>query len=142
MGEQSTFISLKREQLSESEARQLLHGDSCGAHVFFIGTVRESSKGKDVTRLEFEAYEPMVHSVLGKIADDLRSQFGIRGVLLFHRLGPVEVGEAAVIAGISSVHRKEAFEACAVLMDQLKKTVPIWKKEFTCDGAVWVTPTP
>jgi molybdopterin synthase catalytic subunit len=95
-----------------------------------------------VTHLEFEAYEPMVHSVLEEIAEELRMQFGIRGVLLFHRLGRVEVGEAAVIAGISSTHRKEAFEACAMLMDRLKQTVPIWKKEFTEDGAVWVTPNP
>lgn len=142
MSNQNTFISLSHEQLSESQAKRLLHNEGCGAHVIFIGTVRENSKGKQVTHLEFEAYEPMVYAVLTEIAQELRAQFGIIGVLLFHRLGRVQVGEAAVIAGISSTHRKEAFEACAALMDRLKQSVPIWKKEYTLDGAVWVTPTP
>ncbi len=142
MSEFPTFISLSHSPLSELEARSLLQDHGCGAHVLFVGTVRSSSQGAAVRHLEFEAYEPMVHSVLEEIAEDLRRQFGIRGVLLFHRLGRVEIGEAAVIAGISSAHRKEAFQACAHLMDRLKQTVPIWKKEFTQDGAVWVTPTP
>jgi molybdopterin synthase catalytic subunit len=142
MSNPNTFISLSYLPLSETEARHLLHDEACGAHVLFLGTVRSSSKGKEVLHLEFEAYELMVRSVLEGIAEDLRSQFGIHGVLLFHRLGRVEVGQAAVIAGISSAHRKQAFEACAVLMDRLKQTVPIWKKEYTIDGAVWVSANP
>lgn len=108
----------------------------------FVGTVRNRSKGFAVTHLEFEAYEPMVHSVLSEIADELRKDFGVTKVLLFHRLGKVEVGEAAVIAGVSSAHRTEAFHAVEALMNKLKKSVPIWKKEHTASGAVWVSSTP
>lgn len=138
----NNFFQLTHRTLSESEARAQLHNLSCGAHVLFVGTVRNHSKGEEVTHLEFEAYEPMVHNVLSDIAADLRKEFGVTGVLLYHRLGRVEAGEPAVIAGISSPHRAEAFKACETLMNRLKQSVPIWKKEYTSSGAVWVSPTP
>lgn len=138
----NNFFRLSLEALSESEARAQLHNLSCGAHVLFVGTVRNHSKGEEVTHLEFEAYEPMVHSALNDIALDLRMEFGVTGVLLYHRIGRVDAGELAVIAGISATHRSEAFHACESLMNRLKQSVPIWKKEFTLSGAVWVTQTP
>jgi molybdopterin synthase catalytic subunit len=138
----NNFFRLSPDALSESEARAQLHNLSCGAHVLFVGTVRNHSKGEEVTHLEFEAYEPMVHSALNDIALDLRMEFGVTGVLLYHRIGRVEAGEPAVIAGISAPHRSEAFHACEALMNRLKQSVPIWKKEFTLSGAVWVTQTP
>jgi molybdopterin synthase catalytic subunit len=138
----NNFFQLTLRTLSESEARADLHNLSCGAHVLFVGTVRNRSKGEGVTHLEFEAYEPMVHRVLTEIAADLRKEFGVTGVLLHHRIGRVEAGEPAVIAGISAPHRAEAFHACEALMNRLKQSVPIWKKEFTASGAVWVSPTP
>ena len=138
----NNFFRLSLEALSESEARAQLHNLSCGAHVLFVGTVRNYSKGEEVTHLEFEAYEPMVHSALNDIALDLRMEFGVTGVLLYHRIGRVDAGELAVIAGISATHRSEAFHACESLMNRLKQSVPIWKKEFTLSGAVWVTQTP
>ena len=138
----SNFFRLSPHALSESEARAQLHNFSCGAHVLFVGTVRNHSKGEVVTHLEFEAYESMVHSVLNDIALDLRMEFGVTGILLYHRIGRVDAGEPAVIAGISAPHRSEAFHACEALMNRLKQSVPIWKKEFTLSGAVWVTPTP
>ena len=142
MESHNNFFQLTHRTLSESEARAVLHNLSCGAHVLFTGTVRNHSKGEEVTHLEFEAYEPMVHSVLTDIAADLRREFGVTGVLLYHRLGRVEAGEPAVIAGISAPHRAEAFKACEALMNRLKQSVPIWKKEYTSSGAVWVSPTP
>jgi len=139
---QSNFFRLKNEPLSESEAMALIQDDTCGANVLFVGTVRNNAKGSVVSHLEFEAYEPMVHRELQVIADELRTEFGVMHVLLFHRLGKVAVGEAAVIAAVSSAHREAAFRATEALMTGLKKSVPIWKKEYTADGAVWVTPTP
>jgi molybdopterin synthase catalytic subunit len=138
----NNYIQLTYEALSEKECQALIQHDACGANVLFVGTVRNNAKGADVTHLEFEAYEPMVYRELAEIAQELRAEFGVSNVLLFHRLGKVEVGEAAVIAGISSAHRAEAFHAAEALMNKLKKTVPIWKKEYTSTGAVWVSPTP
>jgi molybdopterin synthase catalytic subunit len=138
----NNFFRLSPDALSESEARAQLHNLSCGAHVLFVGTVRNHSKGEEVTHLEFEAYEPMVHSALNDIALDLRMEYGVTGVLLYHRIGRVDAGEPAVIAGISAPHRSEAFHACEALMNRLKQSVPIWKKEFTLSGAVWVSQTP
>jgi molybdopterin synthase catalytic subunit len=139
---QNNFFRLTSEPLSEAEVRSIIQDETCGALVLFIGTVRNSSQGSIVGHLEFEAYEPMVYSVLEEIANELRSEFGVMKVLLFHRLGKVEVGEAAVIAAVSSAHRTAAFQATEKLMNRLKQSVPIWKKEFTANGAVWVTPNP
>ena len=138
----NNFFRLSEETLSESEAKALIQLDTCGANVLFVGTVRHSSKGDEVNHLHFEAYEPMVYSVLEEIAKDLRREFGVSQILLFHRLGKVQVGETAVIAGVSSPHRTAAFQATEALMNRLKISVPIWKKEYTTSGAVWVTPNP
>lgn len=135
-------FELSYKPLSESMARTILADDTCGAIVIFVGTVRNSSKGIAVTHLEFEAYESMVVKVLSEISTDLRNQYGVQGVLLHHRLGKVEVGDAAVIAGISAPHRAEAFAACEQMMNRLKQIVPIWKKEYTTEGHVWVSQHP
>jgi molybdopterin synthase catalytic subunit len=139
---QNNFFRLTGEPLSEAEARSIIQDPTCGALVLFLGTVRNSSQGSTVNHLEFEAYEPMVYAVLDEIANELRSEFGVMKVLLFHRLGKVCVGETAVIAAVSSAHRMAAFQATEKLMNRLKQSVPIWKKEFTSNGAVWVTPNP
>ena len=139
---QNNFFRLAHEPLSEAEVRSSIQDATCGALVLFVGTVRNSSQGSTVSHLEFEAYEPMVYAVLEEIAKELRSEFGVVKVLLFHRLGRVGVGETAVIAAVSSAHRAAAFQATEKLMNRLKQSVPIWKKEFTEDGAVWVTPNP
>lgn len=139
---QNNFFRLTHEPLSEGEARSIIHDAACGALVLFVGTVRNSSQGSVVSHLEFEAFEPMVYAVLDEIANELRSEFGVMKVLLFHRLGKVGAGESAVIAAVSSAHRMAAFQATEKLMNRLKQSVPIWKKEFTANGAVWVTPNP
>ena len=138
---QNSFI-LTHDALSEIAVRNALSNDACGAVVLFVGTVRDRARGEDVLYLEFEAYESMVYRVLEDIALELQTNFGIHAVALHHRLGRVEVGEAAVISGISAPHRTEAFAACEALMNRLKESVPIWKKEFTTDGAIWVSSTP
>lgn len=119
-----------------------LRSASCGAEVFFHGVVRDSRADKKVSFLEFEAYEPMVFSELQKIALEIKQQWPIQAIVVQHRLGVVCPGELAIVVAIASVHRAEAFEACAYFMNQLKAKVPIWKKEVCTDGEFWISTTP
>ncbi len=116
--------------------------ESSGAEVVFNGIVRTPNKGSDVLYLEFEAYEALFHNEMKRIAEELESQFQINTIVLHHRIGRVFPGELAVVAAVYSKHRRDAFEACESLMNELKTTVPIWKKEFNADGSFWVSQTP
>lgn len=108
----------------------------------FIGTVRDSTKGKRVIRLEFEAYEPMALKEMGAIAAQALEKWPVQKLLIHHRTGLLEVGEVPVIIAVSCAHRNAAFEACRFVIDTLKQTVPIWKKEIFEDGEVWVAAHP
>ncbi|MGZ3778839.1 MAG: molybdenum cofactor biosynthesis protein MoaE [Mucilaginibacter sp.] len=108
----------------------------------FIGTVRDSTKGKRVIRLEFEAYEPMALKEMEKIAAQAIEKWPVQKLLIHHRTGVLAVGEVPVIIAVSCAHRDAAFEACRFLIDTLKQTVPIWKKEIFEDGEVWVAAHP
>lgn len=116
--------------------------ESSGAEVVFNGIVRTPNKGLDVLYLEFEAYEALFHNEMKRIAETLESQFQINTIVLHHRVGRVFPGEVAVVAVVYSQHRKDAFGACEALMNELKATAPIWKKEFNSDGSFWVSQTP
>ena len=113
-----------------------------GAEVVFNGIVRSPNKGSDVLYLEFEAYEALFHNEMKRIAETLESQFQINAIVLHHRIGRVLPAEVAVVAVVYSQHRKDAFDACEALVNELKATVPIWKKEFNSDGSFWVSQTP
>lgn len=113
-----------------------------GAEVVFNGIVRTPNKGMNVLYLEFEAYEALFHNEMKRIAESLESQFQINTLILNHRVGRVLPGELAVVAVVYSQHRKDAFHACEMLMNELKSTAPIWKKEFNSDGSFWVSQTP
>ncbi|MDO3641208.1 MAG: molybdenum cofactor biosynthesis protein MoaE [Mucilaginibacter sp.] len=104
----------------------------------FIGTVRNQTKGKKVIRLEFEAYEPMAICEMEKIAAQAFKKWPVQKVLIHHRTGILQVGEVPVVIAVSAAHRAAAFDACRYIIDTLKQTVPIWKKEFFEDGEVWV----
>jgi molybdopterin synthase catalytic subunit len=119
-----------------------MRSDKWGAEVFFHGVVRNKRGEKEVQHLEFEAYEPMVYSELEKIATTIKKQWPIQAIVMHHRLGTVRAGELAIVLAVYAVHRAEAFEASAYFMNQLKATVPIWKKEVYSDGAFWVSATP
>ncbi len=108
----------------------------------FIGTVREQTKGKRVLRLEFEAYEKMAVSELAKITAAAFAKWPLLKVVVHHRTGILAVGETAVAIAVSAAHRDAAFEACRFIIDTLKQTVPIWKKEVFEDGEVWVAAHP
>lgn len=108
----------------------------------FIGTVRDATKGKTVVRLEFEAYEPMALKEMHKIGKQAFEKWPVQKLLIHHRTGILEVGEIPVIIAVSCAHRDAAFEACRYVIDTLKQTVPIWKKEIFRDGEVWVAAHP
>ncbi|MFY0627188.1 MAG: molybdenum cofactor biosynthesis protein MoaE [Reichenbachiella sp.] len=113
-----------------------------GAIDVFVGTTRDNTSGKGVRKLEFESYEPMAIKEIQSIIDRAKNKWPIKKYAVAHRIGIVEIGQEAVVIAISTPHRKEAFEACQFVIDELKKTVPIWKKETFEDGDVWVAAHP
>jgi len=115
--------------------------DSGGIDVF-IGTVRNATKGKAVVKLEFEAYERMAVKELQKITDHAMQHWPLHKVVVHHRTGTLQVGDVAVVIAVSAAHRDAAFDACRYIIDTLKQTVPIWKKEVFEDGEVWVAAHP
>ena len=115
---------------------------TCGGIDIFIGTVRNVTKGKRVLRLEFEAYQKMALSEMEKIAAQAMERWSVEKILIHHAVGTLEVGEIPVIIAVATAHRAAAFEACRFIIDTLKNTVPIWKKEIFEDGEVWVSATP
>ena len=108
-----------------------------GAIVIFDGFVRDHSKNRRTLYLEYEAYEPMALAKMQEIAAHLHTQFPIHRVAMVHRLGRLEIGETSVYIAVSAPHRAAAFDACRYAIDTLKRTVPIWKKEYFEDGSVW-----
>lgn len=114
----------------------------CGGIDVFIGTVRNATKGKRVLWLEFEAYERMAVKEMSRIAEAALAKWPIDKVIIHHRVGVLQVGEIPVVIAVSAAHRDAAFEACRYIIDTLKQTVPIWKKEVFEDGEVWVAAHP
>ena len=113
-----------------------------GAIVTFDGIVRNHSRNRRTLYLVYEAYEEMALKQLRSLANQALSQFSIRNVAVVHRLGRIEIGESSVLLAVYSAHRAAAFDACRFLIDTLKKTVPIWKKEYFEDGAIWADGEP
>jgi len=126
---------------AQSAINWILSPESGGIDVF-IGTVRNTTKGKSVIRLEFEAYEPMALTEMEKIVSHAAEKWPVQKILIHHRVGVLEVGEVPVIIAVSAAHRAAAFDACRFIIDTLKQTVPIWKKEVFEDGEVWVAAHP
>lgn len=114
----------------------------CGGIDVFIGTVRNQTKGKTVLRLEFEAYDKMALSEMEKIANEAFNRWPVQKVLIHHRTGILQVGEVPVVIAVAAAHRDAAFDACRYIIDTLKQTVPIWKKEVFEDGETWVAAHP
>ncbi len=118
-------------------ARRVVPAD-CGATVTLDGYVRQFTAGKETLYLVYEAYEPMALREIEKLILKACEQFEISNVGIVHRLGRLEIGETSVVISAAALHRRAAFEACEWLIKELKRTVPIWKKEFYADGEVWV----
>ncbi len=140
--EDSPVARLTRDAIVPHEIVPALEKPEDGAIVIFDGIVRNHSRGRRTLYLEYESYESMALSKLQQLAADARGRFAIRDVAIVHRLGRIEIGESSVLIAVFSAHRAAAFEACRWLIDTLKSTVPIWKKEFFEDGAIWADGEP
>jgi molybdopterin synthase catalytic subunit len=139
-GEDKNFdiFEITREPIDIVDLRaRLLEGDS-GAVVVFDGVARNNTKGRRTRYLEYEGYEPMALRTMDQIGREIHERWPINRVGIIHRLGHIEITESSVVIIVTSAHRKIAFEACHYAIDRLKKIVPIWKKEYFEDGAVWV----
>jgi MoaE-MoaD fusion protein len=135
--ERGDLYRITREAISAEELVRSLKAPADGAVVLFEGIVRDNLGGRQTLYLEYEAYEPMAFSKMGEIALEARQKFPIDRVGIVHRTGRLEIGETSVAIVVTSAHRHAAFEACHYLIDRLKQVVPIWKKEYFADGAVW-----
>ena len=136
------MIKLSTEPIQIDQVIKSVESAESGAINIFVGTVRNQSKDKKVVRLEFEAYEKMALSEMKKISDAAVKQWPINKISIIHAIGVLEIGDIPVVIAVSTPHRKASFEACEFVIDELKKTVPIWKKEFFKDGEVWISAHP
>jgi len=138
------WVRVRRENFNISEEVERVKSSSTriGAVVTFLGTVRDFSRGKDVEKLEFEYYPGMAEKKLEEIREKAMKKFGVLQISIVHRYGEVNIGDNIVLIVVGAEHRAEAFEACRYCIDELKKHVPIWKKEYTSDGEVWVEEHP
>jgi molybdopterin synthase catalytic subunit/molybdopterin converting factor small subunit len=138
----SEHCAIVREPIDLGEIKKDLEHPEDGAAILFAGVVRNNTRGRRTLYLDYEAYESMAFSEMEKLAQVALERFKVRDVRIIHRLGRLAIGETSVLIAVSSAHRAAAFEACRWLIDTLKKTVPIWKKEYFEDGAVWADGEP
>ena len=132
------FVELTSEPIDiTSVARRVVPPD-CGATVTLDGYVRQYTKGRETLYLIYEAYEEMALKEMKKLAEIARERFEISNVGMVHRTGRLEIGETSVVISVAAPHRRAAFEACEWLITELKRTVPIWKKEVYADGEEWI----
>ena len=135
-------VQLLESPLDISSCIGFVSGPEIGGISVFVGTVRNHTRERRVSRLDFEAYEPMAVSEMRKIAEQAMQRFQIDKISIHHRTGRLEIGEIPVVIAVGAPHRGAAFEACQFAIDTLKETVPIWKKEYFEDGEVWVAAHP
>jgi molybdopterin synthase catalytic subunit len=109
-----------------------------GGVVIFIGVARGASRGEEIARLEFECYPEMAEKEMNRLEEEARAKFDILNCLIVHRIGEIMAGENIVLIIVTSAHRAQAFDACEWMIDELKRRVPIWKKEYASSGARWV----
>ena len=132
------LISITRERLDRDALVEAVAHPSVGGIVVFEGVVRDNARGKQVRYLEYDVYAEMAVQQIREIVAETERRWGIERVAVAHRVGRLEIGEASVIIVVAAPHRGEAFEACRYIIDTLKTTVPIWKKEVATNGEEWV----
>jgi len=137
-----SYAQIVREPIDTQSTLSKLKRGEDGAALVFEGVVRNQTRGRKTLYLDYEAYEAMALQEMESLAAQAMQQFQIRDAALVHRLGRLEIGETSVLIAVASAHRAAAFEACRWLIDTLKRTVPIWKKEYFADGAVWADGEP
>jgi MoaE-MoaD fusion protein len=131
-------VSIGREAVDVPALERAVADPAAGAIVTFTGTTRRDNAGRQVIRLEYEAYEPMALAEMRKLARQAGERWNIVRIAIQHRVGTVEIGETSVAIAVSAPHRAQAFEACRFAIDRLKEVVPIWKKEYFQGGEIWV----
>lgn len=136
-GGSGRYASIVRDRIDTAGVLQRIKQGKDGAVVLFEGVVRNQTRGRRTLYLDYEAYEEMALRQMESLAEQALKQFQVRDVALLHRLGRLEIGDTSVLIVVASAHRAAAFEACRWLIDTLKRSVPIWKKEYFEDGAVW-----
>jgi MoaE-MoaD fusion protein len=135
-------IALSRERIDRDALVAALKQPADGAVVVFDGIVRDNTRGRKTLYLDYEAYEEMALAEMRKLAGEAQERFAVDRVGVVHRLGRLEIGESSIVIVVTSAHRGAAFDACRWLIDTLKRTVPVWKKEHFADGAVWTDGEP
>ena len=136
--ESAADLLVSADALSVDEALRRVRDPSMGGVCVFVGTVRSDNRGKRVVRLDYEAYPEMAEAKMSEIAWEAAREWGPLRIAMHHRVGQLAVGDDAVVIAVAAPHRAEAFAACRFAIDRLKEIVPIWKKEHTDDGAVWI----
>jgi MoaE-MoaD fusion protein len=131
------WIEIVHNPIPAQSIVERVKGPQEGAVVVFDGIVRNHTGGRTTLYLDYEAYEPMALDKLRELTAALRTRFSVSGVAIVHRLGRLAIGETSVLIAVSAPHRAVAFDACRFAIDTLKRSVPIWKKEYFADGAVW-----
>jgi molybdopterin synthase catalytic subunit len=132
------LIKLQAERIEAAELVAAVTTPEDGAVSLFLGTVRNNNRGRRVIALEYQAYDEMALREMTGVAEEAGKRYEATRVALVHRTGRLEVGDVAVGIAVSSAHRKQSIEACRFIIDELKKRVPIWKKEFYEGGSVWL----
>src|SRR5690349_24159100 len=132
------FYEITDEPLDVGAIARRVVPASCGAIVTLDGFVRQFTRGRETEYLVYEAYEPMALKEMEKLVKLAYGLFEIENIGIVHRLGRLEIGETSVVISVAAPHRRAAFEACEWLIKELKRTVPIWKKEVYADGEVWI----
>lgn len=130
------------ENIDLNAAYAQLGTPEAGALNVFVGTVRNHAQGKKVLKLVFEAYEPMALKEMERIATEAQTNLPLQKIVMQHVVGEKMPGEPVVLIGVATAHRQAGFDACRFLIDELKKSVPIWKKEYYDDNSVWVNAHP
>jgi molybdopterin synthase catalytic subunit len=132
------LIAIRDSELSVDEVRDAITDPRAGGIALFLGTVRDNDDDRDVTGLGYSAH-PTAENEIRRIAEDILAKYDVIALAAVHRVGDLRVGDLAVVVGVSSKHRAEAFEACRQLIDELKASAPIWKHQrFTDGSAEWV----
>jgi molybdopterin synthase catalytic subunit len=132
------FAELTTDPISVESVSRRVVPPECGATVTLDGYVRRFTNGRETLHLFYEAYEPMALKEMQKLIEQAKRSFEISNVGIVHRLGKVEIGDTSVVISVAAPHRKAAFAACESLIAELKRTVPIWKKEIYADGEEWI----
>ena len=132
------FFELTTDPIDITSVARRVVPPECGATVTLDGYVRQFTKGRETLYLEYEAYEPMALKEMQKLIEAAKAEFEISNVGIVHRTGKLEIGETSVVISVAAPHRKAAFAACEWLIKELKRTVPIWKKEVYADGEEWI----